>query len=115
VDARIGNGWSATRKLSRNGVLGSTGCKSFDTIGCAAMALLRKFAGLGLNSVASPRIYADFLAYCKFPDGLLTGRDERINALRALLASDVLNAALSYCTIRLTGWLATPPTVTTTG
>ena len=46
---------------------------------------LQYLAGLGLNSVLAPQIYRDILAYRKFPDGLLTGSDERINALRALL------------------------------
>jgi spermidine synthase len=42
-------------------------------------------AGLGLNSVMAPQIYRDILAYRKFPDGLLAGSDERMNALRAAL------------------------------
>jgi spermidine synthase len=46
---------------------------------------LQYLAGLGLNSVMSPQIYRDILAYRKFPDGLLAGSDERMNALRALL------------------------------
>jgi spermidine synthase len=46
---------------------------------------LQYLAGLGLNSRLSPQIYRDILAYRKFPDGLLAGSDERMNALRALL------------------------------
>jgi spermidine synthase len=46
---------------------------------------LQYLAGLGLNSRASPQIYRDILAYRKFPDALLTGSDERMNALRAVL------------------------------
>ncbi|PWU10320.1 MAG: SAM-dependent methyltransferase [Terriglobia bacterium] len=46
---------------------------------------LQYLAGLGLNSTRSPQIYRDILAYRKFPEGLLTGSAERINALAALL------------------------------
>jgi len=46
---------------------------------------LQYLAGLGLNTLVSPQIYHDILAYRKFPDGLLTGSDERMNALRAVL------------------------------
>jgi hypothetical protein len=42
-------------------------------------------AGLGLNLISSPQIYRDILSYRKFPDGLLAGGDERMNALRAVL------------------------------
>lgn len=45
---------------------------------------LQYLAGLGLNSLSSPRIYRDILAYRRFPDGLLTGSPDRINALREL-------------------------------
>jgi hypothetical protein len=34
----------------------------------------------------SPQTYRDILAYRKFPEGLLTGSEERMNALRALLS-----------------------------
>jgi spermidine synthase len=47
---------------------------------------LQYLAGLGLNSLSSAQIYRDILAYRKFPEGLLTGSDERMNALRELLA-----------------------------
>ncbi len=43
---------------------------------------LQYLAGLGLNSAIAPRIYAEILAYRKFPEGLLTGSDERLNRLR---------------------------------
>ncbi len=46
---------------------------------------LQYLAGLGLNSIVSPATYRDILAYRKFPDGLLTGSDARINPLRTLL------------------------------
>jgi spermidine synthase len=46
---------------------------------------LQYLAGLGLNSVSSPQIYRDILAYRRFPEGLLTGSGERMNALRELL------------------------------
>ena len=46
---------------------------------------LQYLAGLGLNSVTAPQTYRDILAYRKFPEGLLTGSDERMNALRAVL------------------------------
>jgi spermidine synthase len=46
---------------------------------------LQYLAGLGLNSVSAPRIYRDILAYRKFPEGLLTGSGDRMNALRELL------------------------------
>jgi spermidine synthase len=46
---------------------------------------LQYLAGFGLNSRVSPQIYRDILAYRKFPDALLTGSDERMNALRAVL------------------------------
>jgi spermidine synthase len=46
---------------------------------------LQYMAGLGLNLIASPQIYRDILSYRKFPDGLLVGDDERMNALRAAL------------------------------
>jgi spermidine synthase len=46
---------------------------------------LQYLAGLGLNSVASPEIYRDILAYRQFPDGLFAGAGERLDALRAVL------------------------------
>jgi spermidine synthase len=46
---------------------------------------LQYMAGLGLNSRASPRIYADILAYRKFPEDLMTGSGERMKALQTVL------------------------------
>jgi spermidine synthase len=46
---------------------------------------LQYLAGLGLNSLVSPQTYRDILAYRKFPEDLLAGSEERMNALRALL------------------------------
>ena len=47
---------------------------------------LQYLAGLGLNSLSSPQIYRDILAYRKFPEGLLTGSGERMDALRESIA-----------------------------
>jgi spermidine synthase len=44
---------------------------------------LQYLAGLGLNSAVSPQTYSDILAYRKFPEGLLTGSEDRLQALRA--------------------------------
>jgi spermidine synthase len=46
---------------------------------------LQYLAGMGLNSVASPQIYRDILAYRQFPEGLFTGTGEPMDALRAVL------------------------------
>ncbi len=46
---------------------------------------LQYLAGLGLNSVSSPQTYRDVLSYRRFPDGLLTGAGESMDALRELL------------------------------
>jgi spermidine synthase len=46
---------------------------------------LQYLAGLGLNSVASPEIYRDILAYRQFPEGLFAGAGERLDELRAAL------------------------------
>jgi spermidine synthase len=45
---------------------------------------LQYLAGMGLNSVASPQIYRDILAYRQFPEGLFAGA-ARLDALRAVL------------------------------
>jgi spermidine synthase len=47
---------------------------------------LQYLAGLGLNSVISPRIYGEILGYRRFPEGLLTGRGEGIDQLRQIIA-----------------------------
>jgi spermidine synthase len=46
---------------------------------------LQYLAGLGLNSAVSPETYRDIVAYRRFPDGLLTGSEARIQRLRAVL------------------------------
>ena len=46
---------------------------------------LQYLAGLGLNSRRSAEIYRHILSYRQFPQDLLTGTDERMNALHALL------------------------------
>jgi spermidine synthase len=46
---------------------------------------LQYLAGLGLNSMATPRIYADMVSFRRFPEGLLIGSDGRMDALRTLL------------------------------
>src|SRR6185436_7589144 len=43
---------------------------------------LQYLAGFGLNSVRSPEIYGNLLAYRRFPDDLLTGQGARIDSLR---------------------------------
>jgi len=43
---------------------------------------LQYLAGLGLERYESDRIYADILKYRRFPEGLFTGSDERMAALR---------------------------------
>jgi spermidine synthase len=46
---------------------------------------LQYIAGMGLNSVTSPLIYRDILSYRRFPEGLLTGSSEHMDALRRVL------------------------------
>jgi len=46
---------------------------------------LQYLAGLGLNSVASPEIYRDILAYRQFPEGMFVGAGERMDTLRTVL------------------------------
>jgi spermidine synthase len=46
---------------------------------------LQYLAGLGLNSARSPEIYGRLVAHRRFPDDLLTGKGERIDALRSRL------------------------------
>ncbi len=50
---------------------------------------LQYLAGMGLNSVSGPEIYRKILAYRSFPEGLLVGSGERVNALRDLLGRPV--------------------------
>lgn len=46
---------------------------------------LQYIAGMGLNSVISAQIYRNILHYRRFPQGLLTGHGEPMNALRELI------------------------------
>ena len=46
---------------------------------------LQYLAGMGLNSAMAPQVYREMLSYRKFPDDLLTGAGDRINALKTLL------------------------------
>ena len=46
---------------------------------------LQYIAGWGLNAVTSAKIYRELLSYRRFPDDLLTGTDERMDALRETL------------------------------
>jgi spermidine synthase len=46
---------------------------------------LQYIAGLGLNSPGSPQVYKEILSYRKFPEDLLTGSGEGIDALRQLM------------------------------
>ena len=46
---------------------------------------LQYVAGWGLNSVSSAQIYRELLSYRKFPEDLLTGTGERMDALREVL------------------------------
>ena len=44
---------------------------------------LQYLAGLGLERYESDRIYADILQYRRYPEGLFTGSDELVSAVRA--------------------------------
>ncbi len=46
---------------------------------------LQYLAGLGVNSMAFQKVFADVLSYRKFPNGLFRGSDARLDALRTLL------------------------------
>src|SRR5262249_43608254 len=46
---------------------------------------LQYIAGWGLNAVTSAKIYRELLSYQRFPNDLLTGTDERMDALRETL------------------------------
>jgi spermidine synthase len=46
---------------------------------------LQYIAGMGVNSVTAPQVYREILSYRRFPDGLLAGTSERIDALRELI------------------------------
>jgi spermidine synthase len=47
---------------------------------------LQYLAGLGLNLYQSDRIYSDMLLHAKYPDGLFTGSDATLQALREGIA-----------------------------
>ena len=46
---------------------------------------LQYMAGMGLNTVTSPQVYRQILSYRRFPEGMLAGAGERIDALRELI------------------------------
>ncbi len=46
---------------------------------------LQYLAGLGVNSMAFQKVFADVMSYRKFPNTLFHGSEERIEALRTLL------------------------------
>ncbi len=46
---------------------------------------LQYLAGLGLNSLNAPQVYREILSYRKFPDDLLTGSGDGVNALRSFI------------------------------
>ena len=50
---------------------------------------LQYMAGFGLNSRGSAEIYRHLLSYRRFPEDLLTGSGERLNALRTLFGRTV--------------------------
>jgi spermidine synthase len=47
---------------------------------------LQYLAGLGLNLYQSDRIYSDMLVHARYPDGLFTGNDATLHALREAIA-----------------------------
>jgi spermidine synthase len=46
---------------------------------------LQYIAGLGLNSVTSPRVYREVLSYRRFPEELFAGSGESMDALHELI------------------------------
>jgi spermidine synthase len=46
---------------------------------------LQYLAGMGLNSVTAPQVYAKILAYRRFPEDLLVGSGDGVNTLRELI------------------------------
>ena len=46
---------------------------------------LQYLAGLGLNTAQSVRIYDEILRRRTFPEGAITGRDDKIALLRQLI------------------------------
>jgi spermidine synthase len=49
---------------------------------------LQYLAGLGLNLYQSDRIYSDMIAHARYPEGLFTGSDSTIAALREAIARE---------------------------
>jgi spermidine synthase len=49
---------------------------------------LQYLAGLGLNLYQSDRIYAGMIAYARYPEGLFTGSDATLRALREAIARE---------------------------
>ncbi|HEY7498965.1 MAG TPA: hypothetical protein VH740_10645, partial [Vicinamibacterales bacterium] len=47
---------------------------------------LQYLAGLGLNLYQSDRIYSEMLVHARYPDGLFTGSDATLQALREGIA-----------------------------
>ena len=43
---------------------------------------LQYLAGMGLNSAIAPQVYREIMSYRKFPEDLLIGSGEGMNALR---------------------------------
>jgi len=46
---------------------------------------LQYLAGMGLNSVSAPQVYREILSYRKFPEDLLVGTGDGVNALHQLI------------------------------
>ena len=46
---------------------------------------LQYLAGLGVNSVAAPRIYRDILSFRSFPEDMFSGRGEALDELREMI------------------------------
>jgi spermidine synthase len=49
---------------------------------------LQYLAGLGLNLYQSDRIYSDMISHARYPEGLFTGSDSTIQALREAIARE---------------------------
>jgi spermidine synthase len=46
---------------------------------------LQYIAGMGVNTTTAPQVYREILSYRKFPEDLLAGTGERMNALHELI------------------------------
>jgi spermidine synthase len=49
---------------------------------------LQYLAGLGLNLYESDRIYSDMVAHARYPEGLFTGSEATLQALREAIARE---------------------------